>query len=213
MTLLNIEYVRLRTVNLEIFLDIYVTRGHQLRFRIFRSTKTFSLFCAQFENTHQSFAPNLSGEPLACQYSFQPANATMIWLLTSRYWDLDQLVLENYKINYRLRYEPSNTHTKAIYLAFMRSPYSFFVSRDSSSKTNRFATEIDCKTVGFFFFIKISKESGKAWRKESLSLVPDLLFDCSRVPEYAKIRTVLQSTTEKEHIDFISDLTFNDYIT
>lgn len=53
MTLLNIEYVRLRTVNLEIFLDIYVTRGHQLRFRIFRSTKTFSLFCAQFENTHQ----------------------------------------------------------------------------------------------------------------------------------------------------------------
>lgn len=77
MTLLNIEYVRLRTVNLEIFLDIYVTRGHQLRFRIFRSTKTFSLFCAQFGNTHQSFAPNLSGEPLACQYSFQPANATM----------------------------------------------------------------------------------------------------------------------------------------
>ena len=165
MTLLNIEYVRLRTVNLEIFLDIYVTRGHQLRFRIFRSTKTFSLFCAQFGNTHQSFAPNLSGEPLACQYSFQPANATMIWLLTARYWDLDQLVLENYKINYRLRYEPSNTHTKAIYLAFMRSPYSFFVSRDSFSKTNRFATEIDCKTVGFFFLIKISKESGKAWRK------------------------------------------------
>ena len=39
------------------------------------------------------------------------------------------------------------------------------------------------------------------------------MFDRSRVPEYAKIRTVLQSTTEKEHIDFISDLTFNDYIT
>ena len=54
---------------------------------------------------------------------------------------------------------------------------------------------LDCKTVGFF--LKISKEIGKAWRKsitrakrESLlspvslsvfSLVPDLLFDCSRV--------------------------------
>ena len=125
----------LRTVlNLEIFLDIYVTRGHQLRFRIFRSTKKFSLFCAQFENTHQRFAPNLSGEPLACQYSFQPANATMICPLTSRYWDLDRLVLENYKqVNYVLRDEPSKTHTKAIYLAFMRSPFSCFVSRDSFS--------------------------------------------------------------------------------
>ena len=65
---------------------------------------------------------------------------------------------------------------------------------------------IDCKTVGFF--LKISKEIGKAWR-ESLtrakrasqrlspvslsvfSLVPHLLFDCSHVLEYAKIRTVL----------------------
>ena len=73
---------------------------------------------------------------------------------------------------------------------------------------------IDCKTVGFF--LKISKEIGKAWRKSLtraklasltrpyfkrlspvslsvFSLVPDLLFDCSRVLEYAKIRTVLQS--------------------
>ena len=57
---------------------------------------------------------------------------------------------------------------------------------------------IDCKTVGFF--LKISKEIGKAWRKSltranraSLSLVPHLLFDCSHVLEYAKIRTVLQS--------------------
>ena len=79
----------------------------------------------------------------------------MLSPLTSRYWDLDQLVIENYKINYWLRYEPSKTHTKAIYLAFMRSP---FVSRDSFLKTNRFATE-------------------------------------------------------KGHIDFISDLTFNDHIT
>ena len=64
---------------------------------------------------------------------------------------------------------------------------------------------LDCKTVGSF--LKISKEIGKAWRKSltdakhlspvSLSvfrLVPDLLFDCSRVLEYAKIRTVLQSS-------------------
>ena len=79
---------------------------------------------------------------------------------------------------------------------------------------------LDCKTVGFF--LKISKEIGKAWRKESyerephkpvglvrrekkkfwrlspvslsvFSPVPDLLFDCSRVLEYAKIRTVLES--------------------
>ena len=74
----------------------------------------------------------------------------MICPLTSRYWDLDRLVIENYKINNGLRDEPSKTHTKAIYLAFMRSPCSCFVSRDSFSKTDRFATEIDCKTVGFF---------------------------------------------------------------
>ena len=83
---------------------------------------------------------------------------------------------------------------------------------------------LDCKTVGFF--LKISKEIGKAWRKSLacakrasltrpkgvwgerektvsrssttwpcpstlvslsvFSLVPDLLFDCSHVLEYAK---------------------------
>ena len=75
---------------------------------------------------------------------------------------------------------------------------------------------LDYKTVGFF--LKISKEIGKAWRKSLtrakrasracearekkplspvsrsvFSLVPDFLFDCSRLLEYAKIRTVLQS--------------------
>ena len=30
------------------------------------------------------------------------------------------------------------------------------------------------------------------------SLVPDLLFDCSRLLEYAKIRTVLQSTCHSD---------------
>ena len=65
--------------------------------------------------------------------------------------------------------------------------------------------QLDCKTVGFF--LKISKEIGKAWRKSLaraqrephtplashspvslsfFSLVPDLLFDCSRVLEYAE---------------------------
>ena len=68
-------------------------------------------------------------------------------------------------------------------------------------------SKLDCKTVGFF--LKISKEIGKAWRKSLtrtkrasvtrlsvFSLVPNLLFDCSRVLEYAKIRTVLQSKSK-----------------
>ena len=71
----------------------------------------------------------------------------------------------------------------------------------------------------FFFFLKISKEIGNVCRyKESygrvrqekkikvflarlspvslsvFSLVPDLFSDCSRVLEYAKIRTVLQQS-------------------
>ena len=65
---------------------------------------------------------------------------------------------------------------------------------------------LDCKTVGFS--LNISKEIGKGWSKSftrtkraslspvSLSvftLVPDLLFDCSRGLEYAKMRTVSQS--------------------
>ena len=52
-------------------------------------------------------------------------------------------------------------------------------------------------------FRPLGKEIGKAWRKNltrakraSLTRpVPDLLFDCSHVLEYAKIRTVLQSIT------------------
>ena len=47
--------------------------------------------------------------------------------------------------------------------------------------------EVDCKTVGFL----ISSVSLSVF-----SLVPDLLFDCSRVLEYAIIRTVLQSKGE-----------------
>ena len=66
--------------------------------------------------------------------------------------------------------------------------------------------DLDCKTVGFF--LKISKEIGKAWRKSLtrltrqlsvFSLVADLLFDGSRVLEYATIRTVLQSRLDFTH--------------
>ena len=56
-----------------------------------------------------------------------------------------------------------------------------------------FYYELDCKTVGFF------SKSVKRLSPVSLSvfsLVRDLLFDCSRVLEYAKIRTVLQSNYE-----------------
>ena len=56
---------------------------------------------------------------------------------------------------------------------------------------------IDCKTVGFFFS-KSVKKSVKRGVRVLRSLVPDLLFDCSRVLEYGKIRTVLQSTQLKE---------------
>ena len=66
-------------------------------------------------------------------------------------------------------------------------------------KQKKDGLRLDCKTVGFF--LRISKEIVKAWRKSltrakraSFSLIPDLLFDCSRVLEYAKIRTVLQSS-------------------
>ena len=59
------------------------------------------------------------------------------------------------------------------------------------------AEKVDCKTVGFF--LKISKKIGKVWCKSLtvFSLVPDLLFYCSRVLKYAKIWTVLQPVTEK----------------
>ena len=64
---------------------------------------------------------------------------------------------------------------------------------------------LDCKTVGFF--LKISKEIGKAWRKSLTPRAP-----CSRpffltsrayLNTHAKIRTVLQSTS---HLASISEL-------
>ena len=69
--------------------------------------------------------------------------------------------------------------------------------------------KLDCKTV-VFFFLKISKEISKAWCKRVLRARPacetsfffivifsDLLFDCSRVLEYSKIRTVLQTSPKR----------------
>ena len=52
--------------------------------------------------------------------------------------------------------------------------------------TSSFSFLIDCKTVGLF--LKISKEIGKAWRKSLTRAKRASLL------EYAKIRTVLQST-------------------
>ena len=56
----------------------------------------------------------------------------------------------------------------------------------------------------FFFSKSVNKSVKRAvrvlrarsLRASVFSLVPDLLFDCSRVLEYAKIRTVLQSKTK-----------------
>ena len=70
------------------------------------------------------------------------------------------------------------------------------------------SAKVDWKTV--VFFLKISKEIGKVCRKSLtcevhephtplghvFSLIPDLLFDCSHALEYAKIRTVSQSTAK-----------------
>ena len=49
-----------------------------------------------------------------------------------------------------------------------------------------------CKTVGFFSQNRFSViERLYRVSLSVFSLAPDLLFDCSRVVEYAKIRTVL----------------------
>ena len=84
----------------------------------------------------------------------------------------------------------------------------------------RFSDSLDCKAVVFF------SKSVKKWVKRCVrvllagsaralerlspvllsvfSLVPDLLFDCLRALEYAKVQTVLQSTDSysclKNHI-------------
>ena len=57
-----------------------------------------------------------------------------------------------------------------------------------------FKRSLTCRLQNSRFFLKISKEIRKAWRKSlSFSLVPDILFDCQCVVEYPRIRTFLQS--------------------
>ena len=77
-----------------------------------------------------------------------------------------------------------------------------FIAELSSSRP--VITVVDCKTADFFFSKSVKKSVKRAVSvlrvspQVSLSvfsLVPDLLFDCSRVHEYARIRTVLQSIT------------------
>ena len=61
---------------------------------------------------------------------------------------------------------------------------------------------VDCKTVGFFSKSVTWRKNHTRAKRASLtrhslfvfSFVANLLFDFSRVLEYAKIRTVLQST-------------------
>ena len=81
------------------------------------------------------------------------------------------------------------------------------ISRSNQQKTvfaraAHFAVAVATRLKAVGFFLKISKEIGKAWRgerKKSVCLasphpvwhsvfspVPDLLFDCSRVFEHAK---------------------------
>ena len=88
-----------------------------------------------------------------------------------------------------------------------RFMFSLRLARTKMRASDGTQSKLDCKTVAFF--LKISKEIGKAWRKSLtrtkrasvtrlsvFSLVPGLLFDCSRLLEYAKIRTVLQSKSK-----------------
>ena len=53
-------------------------------------------------------------------------------------------------------------------------------------------SDLDCKTVSR---MKQSSFTHSSVSLSVFSLAPDLLFDCLRVLEYAKIRTVLQSSS------------------
>ena len=94
--------------------------------------------------------------------------------------------------------------------------------RDTRLPARGTLRELDCKTVGFFsksvkksvkrgvrvlraqsaralHALRVRHEKKKRLFPVSLSifsLVPDLLFDCSRLLKYVKIRTVLQSISE-----------------
>ena len=104
----------------------------------------------------------------------------------------------------KLKKLPLNPHITNWYLNFLKD-------RKQRVCCNNFECD---RLQNSLFFLKISREFGKVWRKSLtrakrasltrvrrlspvslsvFSLVLDLLFDCSRVLEYAKIRTVLQS--------------------
>ena len=97
---------------------------------------------------------------------------------------------------------------------------------------------LDCKTVGFFFSKSVKKSvklgarvlrarsarvshalrACEAREKKTLSpvslsvfsLAPDLLFDCSRVLQYAKMRTVLQSRVSPNPLNPVYKLSQTD---
>ena len=72
---------------------------------------------------------------------------------------------------------------------------------------HRSNVKLDCKTVGLFLKIRkasvkrgvrvLGARSARVSHARRFSLVPDLLFDCSRVLEYAKMRIVLQSNVKQ----------------
>ena len=82
------------------------------------------------------------------------------------------------------------------------SLFNSFCSNVAKTKLHVFVVRftVDCKTVGFFH--KISKEIGEAWRKSltranraSLASFHTFCLTArARVLEYARIRTVLQSS-------------------
>ena len=131
---------------------------------------------------------------------------------------------------FKYKTDLGNLPTSAIVKTAVGRPYLCFILALKASYCNRIASRLQ---NSWFFFLRTSKEIGKAWRKSlaraqqsaralharracearaslpSLSLcfqpVPDLLFDCSRVLEYAKYG-LFCSLNCKTHSD-ISKLT------
>ena len=77
-------------------------------------------------------------------------------------------------------------------------PYSGFLTCASGLENKRFMPSFPRPQNSRVFFSKSVKKSVKRGVRVYFSLVPVLSFDCSRVLENAKIRTVLQSTPSHE---------------
>ena len=118
----------------------------------------------------------------------------LLWLLVTRIYSKKHYWLCYYKCSYNCL--PLIEHSKRL----TKKSFTTFTARH----------KVDCRTVVFFSkSVKKSVKGGvRVLRARSarashprlspvslsvFALVPDLLFDCSRVLEYAKIRTVLQS--------------------